>query len=223
MQWIQQFDLFLFDFDGLLVDTESIHFLAYQKLCLKRGFSLDWTYKRFSDAAHHSSSGLRDQLYLDFPQLYKDEPDWRVLHQEKQSIFLELLKSQKIRLMDGALELLTALEAASIRRCVVTHSPNSLVDSIRCQVPILQSIPFWITREDYHHPKPDSECYKKAIEWLSRPQDRIIGFEDSPKGLTALKGTSALPVLICPPNSYYLKHCLGENQLYFPSLAAVQF
>ena len=31
MKWVDRFDLFLFDLDGLLVDTESFHYKAYKK------------------------------------------------------------------------------------------------------------------------------------------------------------------------------------------------
>ncbi|MGD0665742.1 MAG: HAD hydrolase-like protein, partial [Rhabdochlamydiaceae bacterium] len=47
MDWTDKFDLFLFDFDGLLVDTEELHFKAYQMLCQGRGYKLPWDINRF--------------------------------------------------------------------------------------------------------------------------------------------------------------------------------
>ena len=35
MDWIKKYQLFLFDFDGLLVNTEEMHFLAYKQMCEK--------------------------------------------------------------------------------------------------------------------------------------------------------------------------------------------
>ena len=69
MQWIYKYQLFLFDFDGLLVDTESLHYQAYINMCATRGFDLTWNFHRYSEAAHHESTGLRDQIYAEFPKL----------------------------------------------------------------------------------------------------------------------------------------------------------
>lgn len=208
MQWILQYQLFLFDFDGLLVDTERLHHQAYINMCAQYGFQLNWNFDRFSKAAHHKSTDLRDQIYAEFPDLQAKEPHWEVLYEEKKRIFLDLIDNDTVPLLPGVADLLLALQEAHINRCVVTHSATSLIKRIRQQNPILDTIPHWITREDYTHSKPHPECYQIAIARLAQPHDRIIGFEDSPRGLNALLETQAKPILICPPDSPYLEKIL---------------
>jgi HAD superfamily hydrolase (TIGR01509 family) len=223
MKWILQYQLFLFDFDGLLVDTERLHYQAYINMCAQRGFKLNWSFHRYSAAAHHKSTDLRDQIYAEFPELYAIEPDWQVLYEEKKRQFLDLIENGAVPLMPGATELLLALQEAGIKRCVVTHSATSLIQRIRKQNPILDTIPYWITREDYTHAKPHPECYQFAIAKLSEPHDHIIGFEDSPRGLHALLETKVKPILVCPPDSPYLeKLLLYPHVSYYPSLDAIQ-
>lgn len=224
MQWISHYQLFLFDFDGLLVDTENLHYQAYIEMCARRGFQLNWSFQRYSQAAHHRSTDLQNQIYAEFPSLQIQEPNWQVLYEEKKSIFLNLIESNPVPLMPGVADLLLALQANGIKRCVVTHSAASLISRIRKQNPILDTIPHWITREDYANPKPHPECYRVAIAKLAEPQDRMIGFEDSPRGLQALLETEAKPILICPPNSAYLNKTLSlhEHVHYYPSFSAIQ-
>ena len=198
MQWIYKYQLFLFDFDGLLVDTESLHYQAYINMCAQRGCNLTWSFHRYSEAAHHESTGLRDQIYAEFPQLKAQEPDWKILYEEKKKIFLDLLENGMVPLLPGARELLLSLQEANINRCVVTHSASSLIEKIRKQNPILDTIPHWIKREDYTHPKPHSDSYQTAIKRLAKKEDRIIGFEDSPRGLNALLGTESNAGLSLP-------------------------
>lgn len=219
MKWIEDYQLFLFDFDGLLVNTEELHLAAYQQMCKQRGFSLSWDLNRFSKAAHHSSEGLREQIYAELPGLYAMEPDWTILYAERKEAYLDLLNKGKISLMPGVSNLLTALEKANIRRCVVTHSALDSINLIKKQLPILDTIPCWITRENYTMPKPDPECYLAAIRKYSLSGDRIIGFEDVPRGLKALKQTAAKPVLICPSEMYYLESYPGIK--HFPSFEAI--
>ena len=196
MRWIQDYQLFLFDFDGLLVNTEEIHFQAYRNMCEKYGFKLDWSFERYCHAAHYRAEGLREEIYQTLPQLYQAEPQWDVLYAYKRKQVIHLLESGAIQLMPGVEELLMKLQKANIKRCVVTHSPNSLVDVVRSQHSILDTIPHWITREHYTQPKPHPEGYQLAIQKFSSPEDNIIGFEDTPRGIEALLQTPAKPVLV---------------------------
>lgn len=218
MRRIQDYQLFLFDFDGLLVNTEEIHLQAYIRMCAKRGFDLRWDLNRFWQAGHHAAEGLRDNIYAEFPLLYSKEPKWEILYAEKKQAFVELAQEGAVHLMPGAASLLKALQKANIKRCVVTNSAKQLIDAIRQQNPLLDTIPYWITREDYSKPKPSPECYLNAIEKFALPDDKIIGFEDSHRGLNALKMTRALPVLICPEDYPGLNDVAKQGILHFSSL-----
>ncbi|MFI5344131.1 MAG: HAD family hydrolase, partial [Chlamydiales bacterium] len=194
MDWIHRFQLFLFDFDGLLVNTEHLHYQAYVNMLTRRGCVVDWSFSKFCSLAHLNANALKDQIYAEFPFL---EPDWRVLYGEKKQLYFELLGSGKVELMPGVETLLQKLNKAKIERCVVTNSLLEQIQLIRSQHPVLQTISHWITREDYEKPKPNPECYLRAIELYGKKGDRIIGFEDSIRGLSALQQTPALPILIC--------------------------
>lgn len=196
MSWIHNYQLFLFDFDGILVDTEELHYKAYLHMCASRGFPLKWDRHTYMQYALYTATGVREGIYRELPGLQKEEPCWDVLYQEKRRAYSQLLHNEGTALMPGVEKLLKDLVHAGIKRCVVTHSPAEQIELIRAQHPILNSIPEWVTREDYIEPKPSSECYEKAIAKLKAPGDRIIGFEDSPRGLKALLGTEAEGVLV---------------------------
>lgn len=218
MKWIHDFQLFLFDFDGLLVNTEHLHYQAYVNMLAKRGHELKLSFANFLQLAHFNSTAWREALYAEVVDL---EPNWEVLYREKKGAYLELLVSGKVELMPGVSRLLSALEEAKIRRCVVTNSVLEHVELIRARIPELETIPKWITREDYDKPKPSPECYLKAIELYGRTGDRIIGFEDSVRGLRALQQTSALPVLICASH-HPLLEIAAEGVLHYESFDAIR-
>ncbi len=196
MNWIHHYQLFLFDFDGILVNTEKLHYKAYLKMCSDRGFSLKWDERTYIRHAMYSATGLKEGIYREFPELYRYEPCWDILYQEKKQAYTELLINRGALLMPDVEQLLLELAKANIKRCVITHSAAEHVALIRVKQPILDSIPVWIMREDYVKPKPSPECYQKAIDILAEEKDRVIGFEDSPRGLKALLGTKAEGVLI---------------------------
>ena len=224
MDWIHHYQLFLFDFDGLLVNTEEIHFAAYQRMLKRRGYNLPWDFPRYCKAAHYDSEALSVQIYEEFPALLKEEPRWaKALYLEKKQAYMELLQEGAVKLMPGACELLLALKEANIKRSVVTHSPSEQIDSIRQQLPVLNTISEWFTREHYTRPKPDPECYIKAIQKMALENEKVIGFEDTPRGIKALQGSRAQVVMICSSDYPGLKDVSKEGGLvHFPTLAAVK-
>jgi len=198
MKWIDAFHLFLFDLDGLLVNTENIHYQAYINMLKRRGFNLDWTFLKFCEVAHFTDDSLQEGVYAVFPNLFEQEPNWEVLKKEKNIIYLDLLKSSKIDLLPGVEKLLKELHENNKKRCVVTNSAKIMTDVIKAKQPFLKTIPNWITREEYLQPKPNPDSYLHAISLFGEKKDRIIGFEDSLRGVRALQQTSAYPVLIDP-------------------------
>lgn len=79
MDWIKEFSLFLFDFDGLLVNTEYLHYQAYQKLVASYGFNLGWSFEKYCSIAHASAEGLRIEILAQFPQL-RNKGSWDTLY-----------------------------------------------------------------------------------------------------------------------------------------------
>lgn len=207
---LSTFSLWLFDMDGLLVDTEYLHLEAYKRMCASRGLVLEWTLPQFLQIAHKSSSAIKEKMLDQFPVLR--DCSWETLYKEKKKQYLECLASSPLRAMPGAeLMILYALDLG-VRSCVVTHSPKEQTQLIREKLPFLNQIPNWITREDYGRAKPDPQCYKKAIDLYGLPQKAggAIGFEDSARGLTALMGTSSQAVLVAKVEYPQLKPYQGR-------------
>lgn len=194
MNWIKDYQLFLFDFDGLLVNSEELHYAAYKKMLEEQGIAFDWSFERYCKSAHYASELFREEILEQYPVL-KNTP-WDSLYGRKQALMQQAFQEGAVQLMPGVEELLTLLQEKGIKHAVVTHSPDKLVSIVRSQHTILDHIPFWVTRHDYTHPKPNPECYELAISRYASESDAIIGFEDTPRGLNALKSTRAKAILV---------------------------
>lgn len=221
MSWVDDYQLFLFDFDGLLVNTEELHFEAYRRMCASYGFNLSWDFEQYAMCAHDSSEAIKQGLYATLPGLYAKEPRWEVLYEKKKNAYLRLLDNGSVTLMPGVKEVLREIKEKGKKRCVVTHSPLEQIQVIRAQNPFLDTIPHWVTREDYSQPKPHAECYLKALSLLASPGDRAIGFEDTPRGLRALLGTSVKPVLVSSTKHPLLKEIPSATYQHVPSFLAL--
>lgn len=215
MQWIHDYQLFLFDLDGLLVNTEQIHFQAYRNMLALEGCDLSWDFQQYCLAAHYGNEKLRNEIYRTFPTLSKE---WERLYSVKQAQVVELLKEGEAHLMPGVEGLLSALKVSDISSCVVTNSKKEFVDLIREKNPVLNQIPYWLTRGDYTKAKPHPEGYLMAIERYSKPGSRVIGFEDTPRGIHSLLQTEAKAVMVSNTPYPDLPELLKSGVHLYPSL-----
>ena len=210
---MDQYDLLLFDFDGLLVNTEKLHFRAYQEMCLQRGFFLSWSFQEYCSRAHLGSEFLQKAIYEDFPALYQKEPDFKVLYQEKKKAFLKILEEESVELMPGVERLLNELQERKKRCVIVTHSLLELIQAIQKKRPILKIISKIVTREDYKYPKPHPDPYLKALELYRRAGDRVVGFEDTVRGWKSIHAADVQGIVISSCLSPEFKEFLTQEKV----------
>ncbi len=120
--------------------------------------------------------------------------------------------------MPGAEELLTYLSEHQIARAVVTNSPRNQIEWIMEKIPLLQTIPLFVTREDYTLPKPSPEGYLLAKERLRVFHKKGIGFEDTRKGVEALLAAGLDAVWVGKQPSQKELVGQGAKVRYWPSL-----
>lgn len=225
MDWdrVHSFDFFLFDFDGLLVDTERLHYEAYKNMLASHGYTLPWSYPEYALVAHYSSHGIREKLQNLFPDLFVKNK-WEDLYRGKTEAFIHLVQAKEVYLMPGVDTFLRFLEENKKKSCIVTHSLSTLVEEIVAIHPILNTIAHRITREDYTHAKPHPDAYITALERYGTDSIAPIGFEDTPRGIRSLKETRAKPVMVTSVSYPEIPTFQKEGVLYLPDfehLAAI--
>ena len=211
MSWIDSFELFLFDFDGLLVNTEELHFEAYKRCASAYGLDLDWDMDEYGRHAYFSATGLKEGIRKKFPKTFDTDEAWAIFYSEKKKAYITLIEGGEAKLMPGAASLLQRLASLGKKKCVVTNSTRAMIDPIRDQIQALGLVDYWITREDYSEPKPSPEGYQKAIDSFLT-EGKVIGFEDTVKGLKALLKTKATAILVSKNNPLNSSACAGMDQ-----------
>lgn len=192
LKTLTTYELFLFDFDGLLVNTEELHYQAYLEMLDNHGIDLNLSFDEFAALAHTSATALKDFLEPMLPHI-----KWKEIYEEKQVNLSKLLSSGQLTLMPGADEMLMFVTANDLPLAVATNSRLEHVQLVIESLPALKAIKHWITREDYLNPKPAPDAYLTAIEKTLPGATQVIGFEDSMRGIHSLIAANVDPVLIC--------------------------
>jgi beta-phosphoglucomutase len=218
--WFQRFKLFLFDLDGLLVDTEKLHYQAYKEASKKFGFSMPWDFHDYFATASLSSKALKERFFEEWKEVFS-KISWDDFYKEKSRALESFFEKEKIPLMKGAKEVVEELFALNKPLCVVTHSSLQQVEKIKKNHAILQKIPHWFTRESYEKSKPAPDGYLAALKCLKVEPKDSVGFEDSLRGLESLEAAGCSCIMVNNHSEHVHDVCRKKKTPLFSSLDEV--
>lgn len=213
----------IFDFDGVIVDTEPLHYQAFQHILKPQHLGFSWddyveTYMGFDDrdafreAFKHAGKKLTDNEL---------EP----LVAQKALIFQEIIKAG-VTPYPGVTELIQQLHQQGIPLAICSGALRSDIMPIINQLGVAGCFAKIITAEDVPHSKPDPTCYRIAAEQLQqtfpdklRPTCQLIAIEDTPAGIASALGAGLQVIAVT--NSYPPDHLVQANRIV-PSLEELQ-
>ncbi|HUW22194.1 MAG TPA: HAD family phosphatase [Candidatus Bathyarchaeia archaeon] len=159
----------IFDVDGVIIDTEEIHFKAFRKVLKAYGYHLTKSaYKRYFSGK--SIKGGMLSLLSEVKVRFTSNPDDFIFKVSQGGI--QLNKIGKL-VAKPILACTTGLEKVLIKEVLKHHR---LEDYFSVQ----------ITAEQYVQSKPHPECYRAALSRMKLKPDDAIGIEDTPSGIKAL-------------------------------------
>jgi len=198
---ILDYDLFVFDFDGTIMDTEENHCNAWSRALsnyLNKDIILDLIdyQKNF-----HSLEKNYSKYYLNIVYNIKFE-SYDELYNNKQEIYKNIIKKENINLINGIENFLNFLKDNNKKCIIVTNTSINNIKIFYEKFSILNIFDKVYTKEMFNNKKPNSECYLKIVN--DYKDLKIIGFEDSLPGMEALyKVSDILPVFIDNDKYYY--------------------
>lgn len=169
---ISKYDALLFDFDGVLADTERVHHKAWNQTLEPLGIQLDWRSYQKNFVGVADEVALRERLHLD---------DRDGLVARKQAFFRKGL-SESQPFLAATIELLKQI-SSTYTLAVVSSSYKSEVEPPLVREGIRGCFQLLITGEDVHNFKPSPEPYLLAAERLGSRRPLVI--EDSDAGMAS--------------------------------------
>jgi dTDP-4-dehydrorhamnose reductase len=193
--------MFLIDLDGTLIDSDYIHYTAYDNI-FNSEYDKLLTYESYIEKINKNT--LNEHLMDNTGDHFKVLKDRK---QEEMKFICSQLEN--LNLMPGAEEFINFLVKNNCNYCVVTNTNKENVKLFQDTLPILKKLDRWITREDYNNPKPNSECYKLAIAKYRKNEKYIIGIENTLCGVNALKEIT--PLIYCMTDKNNRKYIEKED------------
>lgn len=181
----------LFDFDGVIVDSESLHHRAYERVLARYGVD-GIPFEVYADVFSNRGTGLA-YCASRVPGI-----DPVALKREKEIAFLELLE-REARLLPGVENALRDL-AAELPLALATGSQRRAAAHVLERFDLLRFFRAVIAREDYPLDKPAGDAFESACRALGETPEGCLAVEDSNKGLRAAVAARIACAVV--PNDY---------------------
>ena len=200
----------IFDFDGLIVDTELPLFEAWQEVYREHGHELpaeEWV-------KEIGSTGIFDVVdYLE--KLYGAPLDEVALRARVRARHIEQVGLQAI--LPGVVDYLNTARDDGLALAVASSSPHTWVDGHLERLGLRDYFKTTCCRDDVAQVKPDPTLYNLALARLGLFPHEAVVFEDSPNGVLAANRAGIFCVAV--PNTLTGKLPLDHADMRLSSMA----
>jgi HAD superfamily hydrolase (TIGR01509 family) len=197
----------VFDFDGLILDTETPLIDAYAHVHQAHGVAFD------------RALFLRSVGHADFAfdpwHGFSPHADRAALELQRRSFKDQLML--QLPILPGVVDLIDRARARGLHIGLASNSNHDWVDAHLTRIGLFARFDFIACREDAASPKPEPDLYRLVLNRFGLRGHEAIAFEDSHTGSLAAKRANLWAVAI--PNESTAHHDFSHVDVRVPSLA----
>jgi len=202
----------VFDFDGLILDTELPEFQSWQDIYQTHGCTLPfavWAMCIGTTGAFDPYAYLEEQLGR--------AVDREVVRLQQRQQCDALIAAQAV--LPGVHDYIADARRLGLQLGVASSSSRAWVSGHLTRLDLQQHFFCLTCRDDVPRTKPDPALYQAALATLGVRPEEAIALEDSPNGILAAKRAGLFCVAV--PNALTGQLTLDQADLQIPSLAAL--
>jgi HAD superfamily hydrolase (TIGR01509 family) len=202
----------VFDFDGLILDTEEPVYRSWLEVYQAHGEELP--FERWVQIVGSTTTGFHPQHHLE-ERLGRALP--KEVLERRIGRRTELVLAQK--LLPGVVSHIDQAKAMGLKVGVASSSTVVWVRGHLARLGILEQFDCLRCRDDVAHAKPEPDLYVAVLDCLGVAASDAFAIEDSPNGVMAAKRAGLRCVAI--PNSITAKLDLSGADVLLGSLAEI--
>ena len=171
----------IFDWDGVVIDSSSLHEISWEKLSKESGNDLP---------EDHFKKGFGKRNAVIIPEILGWSKDPEIidrLGQRKEELYREMGMIQGIPILPGMKDLLEALRSEGIPCVIGTSTEKKNVDLACEQHDLSAFFSGAVCTEDVSNGKPDPEVFLKAAVLAKAEPQNCVVLEDSAHGIIAAR------------------------------------
>ncbi|MEK6256273.1 MAG: HAD-IA family hydrolase [Chloroflexota bacterium] len=204
----------IFDFDGLIIDTEMPDYVSWQEVYRDHGVELPlelWA----SILGGNASSDFDPYDHLE--ELVGKSVDREAIWIKRRKRDIDLIAIQPI--LPGVEEYFQDAKRLGLQLAIASSSPESWVIGHLTRLNLINNFDCICTADDVIKTKPDPSILLEVLSGLKVSADECIMFEDSPNGVLAANRAGIF--CVCVPNELTARLDLEHADLKLNSLAEI--
>jgi HAD superfamily hydrolase (TIGR01509 family) len=167
----------LFDLDGTLAETDSVHHPTWADLLRPHGYDVDWAFFQ-----ERLSGRLNPDIVADLlPDLSEEEGQAMV--EAKEADFRE--RASALEPLPGLVDFIRWGKKRGLKTALVTNAPKENVLAVVRALGLDEAFEPVILADDVGVGKPDPAPYLAALDALGVAARETLAFEDSPSGISS--------------------------------------
>ena len=202
----------IFDFDGLILDTEMPDYISWQEVYREHGVELPLE-KWLSIVGGNAASDFDPYDHLE--ELTGSSVDRDAIWIKRRQRDLEHLEKQPI--LPGVEAYLADAKELGLGLGIASSSPESWVAGHLTRLGLLENFDVICTADDVEKTKPDPALFLLAAARLAVETGEAIVFEDSPNGVLAANRAGIFAVAV--PNPLTAQSSFEHADMQLKSLA----
>jgi HAD superfamily hydrolase (TIGR01509 family) len=167
----------LFDLDGTLAETDSLHLPTWLDVLEPYGVRVDEEFYRASISGRNTSEIVRDLL----PELSDEEN--RSVGDAKEARFRE--RATELEPLPGLVDFVEWGRERGMSIVLVTNAPGENVRAILLALGLRDSFDTVVLADEVEAVKPDPAPYRVALGKTGIPPEQALAFEDSVSGISS--------------------------------------
>lgn len=203
----------VFDFDGLILETEKPIFQSYQEVYRKHGQELSFDkWAKIIGTADTDYDPLAELEKLSGMRLDREGVEARRRARE-----MALILAQPIQA--GVKEYLEKAKGMGLKVGLASSSSCAWVEEHLTRLGLIEFFDCIKASDDVKLTKPDPALYREAVNHLRVAPDQTVAFEDSPNGIRAAKSAGLFCMAV--PNDLTRQLSLAQADLCLESLETI--
>lgn len=171
----------IFDMDGVLINSEPVHYRIWKEALLTRGVELD--YEVYKPCIGSTIEFLMNLLH----DAYGIDREDKALIATMKKIKKETVEREGIPMIEGVPDLLRRLKSAGYKMAIASSSPLSYIQMVTKRLKIDHYFDKILSGENVKHPKPEPDVFLAAAKALELDTSECLIIEDSTNGCRAAK------------------------------------
>ncbi|HIG98360.1 TPA: HAD family phosphatase [Candidatus Woesearchaeota archaeon] len=185
----------IFDHDGVIADTEPLHFRADNAILARYGASI-------SAEANDGMVGMSTRKSWEIMrELFRLPQTAEWLAGEKTSEAVKIIRQEGIKPNEGLLPLLGMFRKAGFVMAIASGQYRRVVDAVISTLGISEYFSSIVTVEDVSLGKPNPEPFLAAAGKLGIPPVQCIAIEDSSAGVASAKAAGMKCIALKTPST----------------------